>query len=407
MLSNMQSDIDSWSGNAIDNKANIAQQNVYLFVGSKDAVVGPRPMQAVQAQYIDNGAEMVSMVQLSNTAHVFPTNFNATGDNPCSATLPPYISNCNYDGAKAVLTQFYGTLQARNNAPAAANYIEFNQSEFTNNIGMAATGWVYVPVACSVFAKCKLHVAFHGCAQSTANIGDKFVKNTGYTRWADTNNIIVLDPKTYKVVKDLKTSRRPRDMHFNDDKSLLYVACGDDDVIDVIDVAKLEVVRKIATGASPESFALDEKRRRIYVSNEEGSSLSIIDIDKGITIHEVPTGAEPEGVMIHEEGKTLYVTSEVGDLVHLVDIETGAVVKDVVVGTRPRRFAATPDNKELWVTAELSGEVWIIDRDRFEAKGKIEFLPPGMRKSDVTPVGLVMTKDGKTAYVTQIGRAHV
>ena len=179
----------------MDNKANIAQQNVYLFVGSKDAVVGPRPMQAVQAQYIDNGAEMVSMVQLSNTAHVLPTNFNATGDNPCSATLPPYISNCNYDGAKAVLTQFYGTLQARNNAPAAANYIEFNQSEFTNNIGMAATGWVYVPVACSVFAKCKLHVAFHGCAQSTANIGDKFVKNTGYTRWADTNNIIVLFPQ--------------------------------------------------------------------------------------------------------------------------------------------------------------------------------------------------------------------
>ena len=26
-----------------------------------------------------------------------------------------------------------------------------------------------------------------------------------------TNNIIVLDPKTYKVVKDLKVSRRPRD----------------------------------------------------------------------------------------------------------------------------------------------------------------------------------------------------
>ena len=106
-----------------------------------------------------------------------------------------------------------------------------------------------------------------------------------------TNNLIVLDPKTFAVVKDLKVSRRPRDMHFNADHTLLYVACGDDDVIDVIDVAKLEVVGKIATGASPESFAIDEKRRRIYVSNEEGSSLSVIDIDKGITIHEVPTGA--------------------------------------------------------------------------------------------------------------------
>jgi YVTN family beta-propeller protein len=79
----------------------------------------------------------------------------------------------------------------------------------------------------------------------------------------------------------------------------------------------------------------------------------------------------------------------------------------VVVGTRPRRFAATPDRKELWVTAELSGEVYIIDREKFVVSGKIEFLPPGMRKTDVTPVGLVITRDGKTAYVTLGHAAHV
>jgi YVTN family beta-propeller protein len=77
------------------------------------------------------------------------------------------------------------------------------------------------------------------------------------------------------------------------------------------------------------------------------------------------------------------------------------------VGTRPRRFAATPDGKELWVSAELSGEVYVIDRAKFEVAGKIEFLPPGMRKTDVTPVGLTMTKDGKTAFVTLGHAAHV
>jgi YVTN family beta-propeller protein len=83
------------------------------------------------------------------------------------------------------------------------------------------------------------------------------------------------------------------------------------------------------------------------------------------------------------------------------------VTQDVVVGTRPRRFAATPDGKELWVSTELSGEVYIIDRKTFTVTGKIEFLPPGMRKSDVTPVGLTMTRDGKTAYVTLGHAAHV
>jgi DNA-binding beta-propeller fold protein YncE len=59
------------------------------------------------------------------------------------------------------------------------------------------------------------------------------------------------------------------------------------------------------------------------------------------------------------------------------------------------------------VTAELSGEVDIIDRNRFVVVGSVAFLPPGMRKSDVTPVGLVMTRDGKIAYVALGHAAHV
>lgn len=195
MLNTMQTTIDSWSGGAIDSKANIANQKIYLFTGTKDNTVGVNPMLAVQEQYSNNGVPSVNLVQAANTGHVFPTDFTSAGNNPCSTSFTPYISNCSYDGAKAVLTQFYGALQPRNNMPAAAHYREFNQREFTSNPGMADTGWVYVPATCAAYAKCKLHVAMHGCTQNYATIGDKFVKNTGYTRWADTNNIIVLFPQ--------------------------------------------------------------------------------------------------------------------------------------------------------------------------------------------------------------------
>ncbi len=191
-------------------------------------------------------------------------------------------------------------------------------------------------------------------------------------------------------------------------RTKLYVACGDDDVIEIIDVAKLEVVARLNTGTSPETFAIDENRRRnSYVANEESSTLAAIDMDQNIIVQSVATAGEPEGVFISENGKIVYVTSEVGDLVHMVDVENGHVLQDVVVGTRPRRFAATPDGKELWVSTELSGEIYIIDRDKFEVSGKIEFLPPGMRKTDVTPVALVLTKDGKTGFVTLGHAAHV
>lgn len=198
MLSTMQADINNWSGTANDNKALVAGQKIYMFVGNSDYTVGPNPMNAVQTQYTNNGVPAANLeyVKRASTAHVFPTDFDSTGNNACSSSASPYISNCGYDGARAALTKFYGTLAARNNAPAASNYIEFNQGAFTSNPGMAATGWVYVPASCASGTVCKLHVALHGCQQNYATIGDKFIKSTGYTRWADTNGIVVLFPQT-------------------------------------------------------------------------------------------------------------------------------------------------------------------------------------------------------------------
>lgn len=199
MLSTMQADINNWSGTSIDNKANVANQKIYLFVGTSDTTVGPNPLAAARTQYQNNGvpAGNLAYVQRSGTAHTFPTDFDSTGNNSCGSALSPYISNCGYDGAKAVLAHIYGTLNARNNTPADANYVEFDQTPFTSgNPGMAATGWLYVPASCKSGASCKLHVALHGCQQSTDKIGTRFVRNTGYSRWADTNNIIVLFPQT-------------------------------------------------------------------------------------------------------------------------------------------------------------------------------------------------------------------
>jgi len=196
-LSTLQGDLNAWSGSQIDAKANVAAQKVYLFVGTSDYTVGPNPMAAAQAQYTNNGVTAANLLSVSraSTAHVFPTDFDATGDNACGTTASPYIANCGYDGARAMFTHFYGTLNARNDAPAAGNYIEFDQSAFTTNPGMSATGWVYVPASCASGTQCKVHVALHGCQQNYATIGDKFLRNTGYTRWADTNGIIVLFPQ--------------------------------------------------------------------------------------------------------------------------------------------------------------------------------------------------------------------
>lgn len=46
-----------------------------------------------------------------------------------------------------------------------------------------------------IFAGCRLHIAFHGCAQTLDDINTTFVTETGYNRWAEANNIVVLYPQ--------------------------------------------------------------------------------------------------------------------------------------------------------------------------------------------------------------------
>jgi PQQ-dependent catabolism-associated beta-propeller protein len=241
--------------------------------------------------------------------------------------------------------------------------------------------------------------ALSGTAEPTqaAGTGLIFVSNER------SNDITVLDPNSFEVVKSIPTSRRPRDMQFNADKSLLYVACGDDDVIDVIDVATLEIVDQIPTGPSPEMFIFNGDYSLIYVSNEENSTVQVIDVAAKLIVHEIPTGAEPEGVALSEDGSELYITSEIADMVHFVDTALGVVVDNVVVGTRPRRFALLAN--ELWVTDELSGQVSIIDRTTHEVTHTLEFLPPGFRPVDVTPVGITVTDD-QSAVIVTLGRAN-
>src|SRR5262249_55292904 len=74
-----------------------------------------------------------------------------------------------------------------------------DQTEFVDGAashGLDGAGYVYVPDRCAAGARCRLHVVFHGCTQNAAAIGTRFVENTGYLRWADANDLLVLFPQT-------------------------------------------------------------------------------------------------------------------------------------------------------------------------------------------------------------------
>jgi Fibronectin type III domain len=198
----------------IDTTGNLFNSRVWLFSGTKDMTVYPIVVDRLHQYYrhFVNPANIVYENTLP-AAHAMitddyghPCDYQGNGDNPGDI----FINNCGYDAAGKLLNHLYGPLEARA-AQLSGTLVAFDQAEFIPDpVGhsMNAIGYAYVPAACDDGDLCRVHVAFHGCRQFPARIGDKFYVHAGYNEWADTNRIVVLYPQT--INSDLPPVYNPR-----------------------------------------------------------------------------------------------------------------------------------------------------------------------------------------------------
>jgi PQQ-dependent catabolism-associated beta-propeller protein len=219
------------------------------------------------------------------------------------------------------------------------------------------------------------------------------------------NALTIVDAATLVVQGTLPTCKRPRHMQLTPDGKKLLVACGESHAADIIDLATRKSVGRLPLGDDPEAFDIAPDGKTLFASNEDEGTLSFIDIASGKKLKTVPVGKEPEGVKVSPDGKLVYVTSEVASMVHAIDIASGKVVANIKVGKRPRRLAFAAEGAELWVTSELDASASIISTKDHKLLQTLRFEVPGARAADITPVGIVMSRDGKRAFVG-LGRAN-
>jgi PQQ-dependent catabolism-associated beta-propeller protein len=235
-------------------------------------------------------------------------------------------------------------------------------------------------------------------AVSSAHAADRL-----YVSSEKDNTIAILDAAKGDLIASPVVCKRPRHMALSPDRKGVLIACGDDNAIVLWDPASQKILARLEIGDDPEAFDLSPDGRSLYVSNEEDSALTAYDLASRKKLFEVKVGGEPEGVKASPDGKRVYVTSEVANLVHVIDVASRKIVKNITVGKRPRRFLLA--GGELWVTNELAASVSVIRTSDDTVQTQIAFLPPGMRSEDVSPVGMALSPDGKTAYVA-LGRAN-
>ncbi len=198
------------SAGAIDPVSNLSNDKVWMLSGSADSVVPTQVMKALDSYYKNYiSASRIYFKKDIAAEHAMLTE---TFGNSCGFKGEPFINDCDFDAAGELLKWIYGDLNPKNTEDLRGELIEFDQGEFIadpDSHGMWQNGWVYVPASCQEGARCRIHVAFHGCSQypgasyaagPQGKMGDTYVKHAGYNEWADTNRIIVLYPQANALI---------------------------------------------------------------------------------------------------------------------------------------------------------------------------------------------------------------
>jgi poly(3-hydroxybutyrate) depolymerase len=177
----------------VDSTGHLPGARVWLFSGGEDETVSRPVVEAAEKFYALFKAS-TQLVRNESAGHGMITE---SAGNACGASRRPFINQCGYDAAGELLRY---VLDARKVAAGKADgrLFAFDQNAFASGsahaIGMAPSGYAYVPKACET-RRCRVHVAFHGCRQSAEAIGERFVREAGYNRWADAHRLIVLYPQ--------------------------------------------------------------------------------------------------------------------------------------------------------------------------------------------------------------------
>ena len=182
----------------IDHPSNMKDDKVFIYSGLSDTTVYPLVVRSLQAYYSYFIAANNIQTQYSiNSEHCIPTlNYGEA----CGAKGPPYLGNCNYDGAGAALKALYGTdVHVRATAQDTSRLFSFAQNTYVaaspSLSSLSDIGYVYIPSSCEDRRTvCSLHISFHGCEQTLNDIGTVYAVHAGFNEWAESNNIIVLYP---------------------------------------------------------------------------------------------------------------------------------------------------------------------------------------------------------------------
>jgi YVTN family beta-propeller protein len=237
------------------------------------------------------------------------------------------------------------------------------------------------------------------------------VSNYG-TREQPGSTLSVVDLEQPQEIRriDLAPHTRPHGVAWFAADRIAVTTEGSQHVL-LVDPASGTVVSAIETAqAASHMVVVSADARRAYVTNIGSGTTTAIDLVNRRKLADIATGAGSEALALTPDGRELWVAARADGHIAVVDTATLAVKARLPVPGIPIRIAVTPDGHTALITCAGAGEVVAFDVgtrvERRRAKVAVP-VAPGARErpfarlapGSVLPVGLLVARDGRSAYV--------
>jgi DNA-binding beta-propeller fold protein YncE len=227
--------------------------------------------------------------------------------------------------------------------------------------------------------------------------------------------VIDLEPAVPVVVRtiDLGEYHRPHGSAFLPGDTTMLVTVEANQAVLVVNIAAGRVSAVIpTTQKGSHMVALTADGRRAFTTNVGDGTISELDIANRAFVRIIPVAPAVEGIAVSPGGDQVWVASNKAKNVSVVIPASASIAGTVGGFGLPYRMAITPDSRTAIITDPGSGVVRFVNTAMLAEIGRVPFPPDSLVPTaevpgSSCPEGIVVTPDGRTAFVTLQGRNRV
>ena len=150
--------------------------------------------------------------------------------------------------------------------------------------------------------------------------------------------------------------------------------------------------------------------KRAFVANIGSGAVTVVDLAAGAVLTDIATGAGAEGIDMRPGGGEVWVVNREANTISVIDVASNVVSATIPGADFPICVKFSPDGRRALVSCAKSGDVIVFDAasrkeirrvsmDREAVPGSEKRLFSTQFGKSPTPVGILVSADGKRAWV--------